>query len=248
MLNTKKKMLLAAITALTAQQTYSAVALDRTRIIYDGGQKNVSLNISNQNKELPFLAQSWLEDEQGVKVNGPLIALPPVQRIEPGAKSMVKLQSMPEVRSLPQDRESLYYFNMREIPPRSDKPNVLQIALQTRVKLFYRPDAIRPESNIDEEFKKISLTPQGSFYLVNNDTPYYFTVINASSKKTTDVDPKFVVQMIKPLSHTRLDVDPSAMGDHPVLTYINDYGARPMLTFNCIRNNCVVVDNDQHNK
>ena len=46
----------------------AAIALDRTRVIFDGGQQSVSLSVSNQNKQLPYLAQGWLEDEQGNKI------------------------------------------------------------------------------------------------------------------------------------------------------------------------------------
>lgn len=52
---------------MTAWQVQGAIALDRTRVIFDGDLKSVSLNISNQNKQLPYLAQGWLEDERGVK-------------------------------------------------------------------------------------------------------------------------------------------------------------------------------------
>lgn len=241
----KRKALLMIITSLTVQHAFAAVALDRTRIIYDGSQKTISLNITNQNKDLPFLAQSWIENEQGEKIKGPLMSLPPVQRIEPGAKSMVKLQSMPDVRMLPQDRESLYYFNLREIPPRSDKANVLQIALQTRVKLFYRPDSIKPKQNIDDTFQKITLTRDGNFWQLNNDTPYYFTIINVDSKKSETPNPKFTSQMVNPLTHSRINIDGPSLGTHPVLTYINDFGARPTLTFSCSGNEChVIADNE----
>ncbi|VTR37056.1 Chaperone protein papD precursor [Serratia fonticola] len=72
---------------LVAQQAQAAIALDRTRVIFDGSQKSVSLNVSNQNKQLPYLAQGWIEDEQGNKIQSPLTVLPPVQRIEPGKPS-----------------------------------------------------------------------------------------------------------------------------------------------------------------
>ena len=130
------------LVTLAAPSAFGAIALDRTRVIYDGSQKSISLNVSNENRQLPYLAQGWIEDAQGNKVSSPLTVLPPVQRIEPGAKSQVKIQGLPAVNSLPQDRESLFYFNLREIPPRTDKPNTLQIALQTRIKLFYRPAAL----------------------------------------------------------------------------------------------------------
>ena len=125
-----------------AHQANAAVALDRTRVIFDGAAKSVSLRITNENKTLPYLAQGWVEDPQGKKITDPLVLLPPVQRIEPGEQSQIKVQSTAAIQRLPQDRESLFYFNLREIPPRSTKPNVLQIALQTRIKLFYRPEAI----------------------------------------------------------------------------------------------------------
>lgn len=35
----------------------AAVSMDRTRVIFDGSQKSISLNISNNNKQLPYLAQ-----------------------------------------------------------------------------------------------------------------------------------------------------------------------------------------------
>jgi len=35
----------------------AAIALDRTRVVFDGASKSVSLRITNENKNLPFLAQ-----------------------------------------------------------------------------------------------------------------------------------------------------------------------------------------------
>ncbi|MED5672825.1 fimbria/pilus periplasmic chaperone, partial [Enterobacter hormaechei] len=101
-------------------------SMDRTRIIFEGMQKSVSLNVANNNKQLPYLAQDWIENEKGEKITSPLIVLPPIQRIEPAKSSQVKIEALPAINSLPQDRESLFYFNLREIPPKSDKPNTLQ--------------------------------------------------------------------------------------------------------------------------
>lgn len=39
------------------------------------------MNIANNNTELPYLAQGWIEDEQGNKITSPLTVLPPVQRL-----------------------------------------------------------------------------------------------------------------------------------------------------------------------
>ncbi|MDN9006641.1 fimbria/pilus periplasmic chaperone, partial [Staphylococcus aureus] len=52
---------------LLSSQVQAAIALDRTRVIFNGGEKSVSMNISNKNTQLPYLAQGWLEDADGKK-------------------------------------------------------------------------------------------------------------------------------------------------------------------------------------
>ena len=164
---------LALLAMCLINNSKAAIGLDRTRVIFDGSKDAVSMNITNNNTDLPYLAQGWIEDESGKKISTPLTVLPPVQRLEPGKNSQVKVQGLPAAKLLPQDRESVYYFNLREIPPRSDKTNTLQIALQTRIKLFYRPASIMPtqqqQSNPWQE--KLTLTRQGDHYQVNNPTP-----------------------------------------------------------------------------
>ncbi|MGP2874830.1 fimbria/pilus periplasmic chaperone [Serratia ureilytica] len=230
--------LLAGALAPTAQ---AAIALDRTRVIFDGGVQSVSLSVSNQNKQLPYLAQGWLEDEQGNKIQSPLTVLPPVQRIEPGKPSQVKIQALLAAKMLPQDRETLYYFNLREIPPKSNKPNSLQIALQTRIKLFYRPAAIAPERNAAPWQEQLTLSKQGDKYVVNNPTPYYVTLVDAASRKGVEGAKGFEPLMVPPKGSLPLTVSAGSVGNSPVLTYINDYGGRPQLSFSCAGAVCKVV-------
>lgn len=231
---------LLATTSLLAG-ALAAIALDRTRVIFDGGVQSVSLSVSNQNKQLPYLAQGWLEDEQGNKIQSPLTVLPPVQRIEPGKPSQVKIQALPAAKMLPQDRETLYYFNLREIPPKSNKPNSLQIALQTRIKLFYRPAAIAPERNAAPWQEQLTLSKQGDKYVVNNPTPYYVTLVDAASRKGVEGTKGFEPLMVPPKASLPLTVSAGSVGNSPVLTYINDYGGRPQLSFNCAGAVCKVV-------
>ncbi|WP_242688089.1 fimbria/pilus periplasmic chaperone [Photorhabdus stackebrandtii] len=235
---------IAALSLSVVSESMAAIALDRTRIVFNGEDKSTSMDISNQNKELPYLAQGWIEDEQGKKINGPLVVTPPVQRVEPGAKSQVKIQSLPAIAQLPQDRESLFYFNLREIPPRSKKPNTLQIALQTRIKLFYRPKAIfASRTDLDNPWQeKMTLTRQGDQYQVNNPTPYYITVVDASNQLKGKTVADFKPLMVAPKSSAVLSGSAGALGSAPVLTYVNDFGGRPQLTFSCAGNQCQVAE------
>ncbi|MFL4453265.1 fimbria/pilus periplasmic chaperone [Serratia marcescens] len=245
MMNNRNVIGLLATTALLAgalaPTAHAAIALDRTRVIFDGSVQSVSLSVSNQNKQLPYLAQGWLEDEQGNKIQSPLTVLPPVQRIEPGKPSQVKIQALPAAKMLPQDRETLYYFNLREIPPKSNKPNSLQIALQTRIKLFYRPAAIAPERNAAPWQEQLTLTKQGDKYIVNNPTPYYVTIVDAATRKGVEGAKGFEPFMVPPKGNTPLTVSAGSLGGSPVLTYINDYGGRPQLTFSCSGSACTVT-------
>ena len=227
--------------ALVPRQAQGAIALDRTRLIFDGGQTSVSLNISNQNKQLPYLAQGWIEDEHGNKINSPLTVLPPVQRLDPGTLSQVKIQALPAAQLLRQDRETLYFFNLREIPPKSSKANTLQIALQTRIKIFYRPRGIEADKNGPPLQEQITLTKQGGHYVVANPTPYYVTFVDASDKKGGPGVRGFVAMMVPPKGSLPLTVSAASVGDHPVLTFVNDYGGRPTLSFSCSGSVCKVV-------
>ena len=114
----KKSVMTVSLLAglMIAQQASAAIALDRTRVIYNGGEKSISLNISNENKNLPYLAQAWMEDAQGTKITSPLTVLPPVQRVEPGAKSQVKMQAAPAVAALPGSRDAVLFQPARNPP------------------------------------------------------------------------------------------------------------------------------------
>ncbi|HHR5551448.1 TPA: fimbria/pilus periplasmic chaperone [Klebsiella aerogenes] len=234
-------VLLIGFGVMSAAPAGAAIALDRTRVIFNGDSKSLSLNVSNENKQLPYLAQGWIEDAGGNKISSPLLVLPPVQRIEPAAKSKLKVQGLPALAQLPQDRETLFYFNLREIPPRSEKPNTLQIALQTRIKLFYRPQAIiaTKESLENPWQEKLTLTRQGERYQVNNPTPYYITLVDAGARKGQSAT-SFQPLMVEPFGHATLGASASALGNAPVITYVNDYGGRPTLTFHCAGNECQV--------
>jgi len=230
------KTLITAILLGVIPVTQAAVSLDRTRAIFNGSEKSIVLNIANDNKQLPYLAQSWLENAMHEKITtGPLVVTPPVQRLEPDEKSMVRVTATPGISALPQDRESLFYFNLREIPPKSEKVNVLQIALQTKIKLFYRPASIQTKPNAVWQ-DQLVLNKVNEGYRIDNPTPYYITVVGLGGSEKEAKEGAFDAVMLAPKSQKTVKV---RNNETLWLSYINDYGGRPVLQFHCSGGRCV---------
>lgn len=95
---------LSLLAATVSFSTQASVTPDRTRLIFNESDKSISVTLRNNDPKLPYLAQSWIEDEKGVKISSPLAVLPPVQRIEAMMNGQVKIQGLPDIHKLPADR------------------------------------------------------------------------------------------------------------------------------------------------
>lgn len=224
--------------------SHAAITLDRTRTIFNGSDKSITIVVSNKNKKLPYLAQAWIENENSEKITSPFIIVPPLQRLEPEQSSQVRIEALSQIKNLPQDRESLFYFNLREIPPKSSKPNVLQIALQSKIKLFYRPSSLilTPNQLMNQPWQEdLVLLKNGKNIIAKNPTPYFTTIVSAGKSKNTPDIKDFQAVMIPPLGEKSLNVDIDSLGNTPVLTYVNDYGGRKQMKFQCQMNECSVI-------
>lgn len=230
-------LLLCGLGVTSAQ---AALTVDRSRLIFNEGAKSISVNVTNHNTHDPYLSQGWMEGGDEKKLTGPLMVLPPVQRVEAGAKTMVRLQGLPELASLPKDRESVFYFNLREIPPKSEKKNVLTLAMQTRIKVFYRPKAIivDPMLTIVPGTETLTLEKQGDKYVVNNPTPYHFSFVEGRSSATGKAVAGFEPVMVAPKSTLTLGPSAATLGNTPALMFINDFGGQRLLPFSCSGSTC----------
>lgn len=224
---------------------YASVSLDRTRAIFPGASKSISLTIKNSNTTLPYLAQAWLEDADGNKLQTMLTVLPPIQRLEPGSESLVKVQALPSVSLLPQDKETLFYFNLREVPPRAEQANVVQLAMQTRIKLFYRPASLVVEGSATKWQENMTLQQVGGKYQLTNPTPYYITIVDAARSAKGEGVPGFEPVMIEPKGQALLKLGVKELGQQPAFTYVDDYGGQNELNYQC-STTCSVVRVSKH--
>lgn len=242
------------VISLTAVLFFSAAAhgsinLDRTRLVFNEADKSISLRIENQSKTLPYLAYSWIEDEHDTKSDTFFISLPPVQRLEPGSISQVRIMKQEGTAGLPADRETLYYFNLREIPPLpefSGKNNsVMQLAMQSKIKMFYRPKALQNQ-NIRDEVLKMKVQRTDGNLNVSNPTPFHITVAYIGKMGHGGMLSGFKKgTMIAPFGILSVNTDKAT--DFK-LGYMDDYGSLQMLDITCPTLECSISEHKDKKK
>lgn len=91
-----------------------------TRIIYRRDARSVDVQLANRGN-VPYIVQTWFDegdmnDGPESKRNIPFVVSPASFCIAPNAGQVARI-SYTRSRALPEDRESIFYFNFQEIPP-----------------------------------------------------------------------------------------------------------------------------------
>lgn len=167
----KKRVLAAALVSLlSANSAFAALALDATRYIYKGDKQTLSAVVENQTKS-DFGAQVWLDNIVEKDTRPTFIATPSFFKVKGDGKQVFRI--MKATDHMPKDKESIYWLNLQEIPPKK-KNSGLVMAIRTKVKMIYRPEAIVDGRPNAEENLTVSYLP-GAQWLVNS-TPYIFAI------------------------------------------------------------------------
>ncbi|KWH22790.1 hypothetical protein WL99_26905 [Burkholderia cepacia] len=171
-----------------AQQAAASVIVSGTRVIYPAGDREVTVKLDNNGAQ-PALVQTWLDDGDPRARPGttkvPFVLMPPVFRIDPGRGQTVRIVYTGD--ALPQDRESVFWLNVLDVPPGVDETQsttVLQLAFRSRIKLFFRPVGLNANGAIAAARQlKWSLAPapdgKGHALRATNPTPYNVVVLSA---------------------------------------------------------------------
>lgn len=170
-------------------------SLGSTRIIYDAAQKEASLSVINTAENTPFLAQSWISNINEDAINSasqtagkpPFVMTPPLYRQDKGKNT---LRIIKTVDTLPNDRESAYWVNVKAIPAQKKKAedaNEISFAYVLKIKLFYRPVGLK--GNAADAYKALSFMRSEKAITIKNPTPYYVTLnkVVVGGKEIKDV-------------------------------------------------------------
>lgn len=210
--------------------SFAGIVLGGTRVIYPADQNEVTVNMRNAGT-LPVLAQSWIDNgnqsQTPDKIPSPFVITPPINRIDAGKGQTLRI-SLINKQSIPENKESVFYLNVLEIPSKDKNlsdTNHISIAFRTRIKIFYRPTSLTGSANEAPELLQWELVNGGVKAI--NPTPFYITLgkvtyTNVGKKYETDGN------MIAPGSTSDFHFsNVNDINDTSNISFssINDYGA-----------------------
>ena len=221
------RLKVAAFLALAAgfwlPQVQAGVNVGSTRVVYQSKEKEANLVLSNSGDDgVPYLVQSWVSpfDNRDASADD-FIVTPPLFRLDAKGQNILRVIAT-NAQNLPSDKESLFLLNVKAIPAKSEEQrnqNVLQIALKTTIKLFYRPANLK--GTLPEAVEKLQWGAQGGKLTVHNPSGFNVVVSELLINNTASKD---IPEVIKPGS-TVTTGTAVKNSDTLVLSYINEYGS-----------------------
>ncbi|MCS3607782.1 fimbrial biogenesis chaperone [Erwinia rhapontici] len=223
------------VASLLSQQANANVIINGTRVIYPQQKNEVNIHLSNDSDK-PALVQSWIDngDENAAldKISVPFVLTPPIVRIEPNSGQTLRITWTGT--ALPQDKESIFWLNILDIPPKSAtaiNADILQMAIRSRLKIFFRPPALNAnganQAFHDLQWQRSTSAP-GTVLRVNNPSAYFINVSNVKIETRRQEIKSLNGEMIAPKSSAefRFTALPERI-ENAALRYevINDYGS-----------------------
>jgi fimbrial chaperone protein len=189
------------------------VSLSPTRVIvFDEKVSSIKFN-NNTTKEL--LLRAWISEYDKNERNKSFVITPPLYRIDKNGSMQFRIENIDN--HLPQDRESVFHINILAIPPKGD--GNMQVAINSRVKLFYRPALIAKDYDAEKLGASLVVNKKGNVIRIINNTPFNITLdhVKVDDKPITTVN-DFMVK-----ANSTLNI-PVKYASKISYTTINDYG------------------------
>ena len=208
----------------------AVVNAEKTRVVFSSGSIAESLSLVNSEKE-PVVVQVWTDNGDPTvnpdKVHTPIVINPPVFKMKPAEIRNIRLLLV-SAGSLPQDRESVFWLNIYQIPPsteaqhKGDKRVVLP--LKIRMKVFVRPEKIGELKESDAQKLQFSIREgaNGKKLMIQNPTPWHLTI---STLKYGNTELSGV--MVEPFSKQFMEIPKDQSIKNEIMyEVINDDGTR----------------------
>jgi len=172
------------LAVLGIASSHASVLIYGTRVVYNEASRDTLVRLSNEGK-IPLLIQAWLdtgEDKPVAEQQVPFVIAPPVFRMNARQGQVLRISYTGE--ALPKDKESAFWLNVLEIPPKptaTGQRNTLQIAVRNRIKLFFRPTALAegPKDLGSALHWQVTGAGEHTSVTVSNPTPFFASFLDA---------------------------------------------------------------------
>lgn len=194
-----KNLVLAPILlCLYSSGACAGVVLGATRVIYESDQNDATLTLTNTRSKNSFLVQSWVSGDVNHSTNTPFIITPPLFKLGAEKKNVLRIVNVDG--GLPEDRESLFWINVKPIPASdSEKTNELQVIIKSTLKLFYRPAALHEQA--ESAFKNIIFSQNAEGLDIYNPSAVYVSLNNFEVNGVKEEN----ISLLPPLSHVSVN-------------------------------------------
>jgi chaperone protein EcpD len=215
----------------------AGIVIQGSRVVYPAKDREVSIKMTNIGDQ-PSLVQAWVdkgnEKLPADKADGPFLITPPITRVEAKKGQTLRLVYTGD-DAASKKQETVFWLNVLDVPPmpKDMDTNFLQVAVRSRMKIFYRPEGL--PGNPQEAAKSLSwsIIQAGNHYglRARNDAAFNVslaTIQFVAGGKSYDV-PKDDVKMIAPGSSVDFPL-PSLTGQpgggaKVNYQWVTDYGA-----------------------
>jgi chaperone protein EcpD len=227
----------AALIAAGLNSANAGVQINGTRVIYPASQREVSLSMVNDGKSARLI-QAWVDSgdarERPENTKAPFMVTPPMARVDPGKGQTLRI--MFTGAELPQDRESVFWLNILEIPPKpqagkkvdAEDLNYLQLAVRSRLKIFYRPAGLPDSPGTALGLLHWRLVREGEGYAMECTNPSAFNVsfsdVAFKNAKASEMVSKGGMCPAKDKMKFTMSGNPDAADGTLQLSVINDFG------------------------
>jgi len=215
----------------------AGIVIQGSRIVYPAKEREVSIKMNNIGDQ-PSLVQAWVDKGNerltADKADGPFLITPPITRVEAKKGQTLRLVYTGD-EAASKKQESVFWLNVLDVPPmpKDQDANFLQVAVRSRMKIFYRPDGLQGNPNQAAEALSWSVVQAGSGYAIRARNSGVFHVSLAAVQLTAGgkvyTVAKDNVKMVAPGSSVDLPLPgltglPGA-GAKVDYQWVTDYGA-----------------------
>jgi chaperone protein EcpD len=206
-----------------APQAKALLKIDGTRLIYVGTDKETTLSLTNLGDQ-DTVVQSWISHEHDTD-NGdiPFAIVQPLVRLD--RHEHLLLRVLYAGQGLPDDRESLFWLNIMDIPRKPAQADSVQLAVRHRLKLFYRPHGLQGSSSESVQ-NLVWRKRQGQQLEVINAGTYHLSLVNLEITRGSHTHKLSAYVFLRPGETHTLEA-PTALLDGEaqiVFSEINDIG------------------------